>query len=244
MRVILLADIHSNLEALLEVEKKIKRYCPDKVICLGDIIGYGAKPSECIEIVRKNSWLAIGGNHEWGVLGKKELSFFNIYAREALLWTKKKISKSDEVYLAKLELLHKEEDFLGVHASLYEPSEFHYLDNYSSILRDFKILEERSFKVSFVAHTHIPFVFIYKGGNLYRDYSSQVEISSKNFYLINVGSVGQPRDRDRRACFCIYDLDKKIIRFQRVEYNIRKTQKEITLAGLPSLLATRLEGGW
>jgi len=244
MRIALLADIHSNLEALLQVKKEIEAFSPDRVICLGDIIGYGAKPSECIQIVRENSWLTVAGNHEYGVLGKKELSFFNPYAREAILWTKEKLSELDRLFLAKLDLIYKEEKFIGVHSSLYEPSEFHYLDNYSYIFRDFQILEKVGFRISFVAHTHISFVFIYKGGNLYRDYSSQIEINPKNSYLINVGSVGQPRDRDPRACFCFLDLDKKIVKFQRLEYNIKKTQQEIKSAGLPLILAKRLEEGW
>ena len=244
MQLVLLADIHSNLEALLQVQKKIRELSPDKVICLGDIVGYGAKPSECIQIVRENYYLAVAGNHEYGVLGKKDLSFFNPYAREAILWTRAKLSSSDELYLRSLELIYQDKNFLGVHASLYEPSEFHYLDNYSYIFRDFKVLEESRFKLSFVAHTHIPFVFFYKGGNLYRDYSSCIELNPKSYYIINVGSVGQPRDRDNRACLCVVNFDKGIVKFERLEYNIKKTQQEIKSAGLPLILAKRLKEGW
>ena len=96
----------------------------------------------------------------------------------------------------------------------------------------------------FVAHTHIPATFIYKADNLYRDYSQEVSLSSKYSYIINIGSVGQPRDRDSRSCFCVFDEDRSMVKFVRISYNIKKTREEITCEELPSILATRLGGGW
>ncbi|MBN2121013.1 MAG: metallophosphoesterase family protein [Candidatus Omnitrophica bacterium] len=244
MRVALLSDIHSNLEALLGVEEEIKKLSPDKVICLGDIVGYAARPNACIEIVKKNSWLAIAGNHDLGCLGKLEISSFNPYARKAIVWTQEKLSQENQSFLNGFDLTYKEANFICTHGSLFEPDKFHYLDNYSLIFRDFSVVNQIDEQICFVAHTHIPACFIWKADNLYRDYSSAIEISSKCKYIINIGSVGQPRDRDSRSCFCIFDTQKNTLKFIRLRYDIKTTQGQIIEEGLPEVLANRLSGGW
>jgi len=244
MRVALLSDIHSNLEALLEVEKQIKKYSLDKVICLGDIAGYAARPCECIDLVIANGWQVIAGNHDWASAGKIDITYFNHYAKEAILWTRQRLKPEHRVYLANLPISYKEPDFTCVHSSLFESERFHYLDNYPSIYNDFSILRGMDLKVCFVAHTHIPSIFIYKADNLYRDYSQEVKLSRQYYYIINIGSVGQPRDRDPRSCFCIFDGEKSTAEFVRIKYNIKRTQEEIRNEDLPSMLADRIEAGW
>lgn len=244
MRIALLADIHSNLAALLEVEKRIKNLAVDKVICLGDIVGYAAQPQECIEKVCKNSWIVLSGNHDWASVGKVDITYFNSYAKEAILWTKNAVSVQSQLYLDSLALSCRQENFICVHGSLFEPEKFHYLDNYSSVGRDFSLMKDAGLDILFAAHTHIPAIFVEKNEKLYRDYSKETELNPNRRYIVNVGSVGQPRDRNRRSCFCLFDTEKKRLKFMRVDYNIKKTQDRIKKEGLPLILAKRLEAGW
>lgn len=241
MRIIFLADIHSNLEALEKTREVIKNYTPDKIICLGDVVGYAASPDKTLEMVRDLSDEVVAGNHDWATCGRFDLSQLNSYAKEAILWTGRRIKEENRTYLASLSLVYEGDNFIGVHGSIFEPCNFYYLDNYPDIERNFSLMKKR---ICFVAHTHIPAVFIQKGSQIYRDYSSDVELKPEFKYIINVGSVGQPRDRDPRACFCLWEENKNRVRFIRVPYDIKKTQKLIWKEGLPSLLAQRLEMGW
>lgn len=244
MKVVLVADIHANLEALISVDKEIKKIKPEKVVCLGDIVGYGASPNECVEFVKEKGWGGVIGNHDYAVASDKELSFFNPFARKALLWTRGVLKEEYKSFLNDLPFLHKESLFLGVHASLDSPEQFNYLTSYSSILNDFQILKEKKVNLCFVAHTHIPGVYIYKNQSLYREHSSKVELKFKSNYIINVGSIGQPRDRNPLSCFCVFDSDNGTVEFFRKGYDIKTAQKKIKKAKLPSLLANRLAEGW
>ena len=116
MKIALLSDIHSNLQAFLAVEKKLKELSPDKVICLGDIVGYGARPNECVEIVRKNAWQAICGNHDWAASRESDLVLFNPYAKEAITWTRKQLRQEHKDYLAALDLTYSDEGFVANHS--------------------------------------------------------------------------------------------------------------------------------
>jgi diadenosine tetraphosphatase ApaH/serine/threonine PP2A family protein phosphatase len=244
VKIALLSDIHSNLQALLAVEKKIDKLSPDKVIFLGDIVGYGARPGDCIDIVKKNAWQGICGNHDQAASKDTDLVLFNPYAKEAIRWTRQNLDPKQKEYLDSLELTYSGEGFILSHSSLFEPEKFHYLDNYGALYKDFSLLAERGLQVSFVAHTHIAGTFVYKGDNLYRDHSKRIEMSPQYRYVINIGSVGQPRDRDPRSCFCIFDTTKRRLEFIRVDYDIQESQEDILSKGLPPILANRLEGGW
>ncbi|MFC1515047.1 metallophosphoesterase family protein [Candidatus Omnitrophota bacterium] len=244
MRIALLADIHSNLEALSAVESKIKKLSPDKVICLGDIVGYGPRPNECIDLVRANSWQTVCGNHDWAARQDSDVVLFNPYAREAMLWTRASLNAGQRLYLNSLDLTYRDDSHICVHASLFEPDKFHYLDSYNLFDRDAALLAESGLQILFVAHTHIPAVFIHKGDNLYRDYSRTVELSAQYRYIVNAGSVGQPRDRDSRSCFCLYDTQSHSVEFVRVAYDIDATKEDILSRKLPGLLAERLSSGW
>ena len=226
------------------VEKEIKKLSPDRVICLGDIVGYAARPCECIDLVKSNSWETIAGNHDWASGGKIDTTSFNPYAQEAILWTRKIIQPEHQTFLANFPLSLKDSNFICAHSGLSEQDKFHYLDNYQSIYEEFSLLRKADSHILFVAHTHISAAFIYKAENLYRDYSQEVILSPQYHYIINTGSIGQPRDRNPRSCFCLFDTEKSSIKFIRVEYNIKKTQEEIENAGLPLILAARLSGGW
>jgi len=244
MKIVFLSDIHANLEALSSVKKEIDRISPDRVILLGDIVGYGADPSACLKIVRDSTWNVIAGNHDLSVAEKLDISLLNPYAQRAVLWTKDQLSEGEKSYLGNLPLVYKSPDFNCVHSSLVSPEKFSYLDNYPAVYRDIDFMRAENIPLSFIAHTHIPAIFIQRGGNLYRDYSKEIEINSKYRYIINIGSVGQPRDRDPKSCFCLFDTENMVVKFIRSEYNIKPAQDKIIKALLPSVLAVRLEGGW
>jgi len=241
MKILIFSDIHSNLEALEVLEKEIKKRRPDKIICLGDIVGYGADPEECIKRVKNLRCEVIAGNHDWACCGGLSLEYFNPFAKEAILWTRDNIDKIEETYLRELPLIYKEKSSIFVHGSLFDPQQFYYLDNYQALIRDFSLMDRN---ILFVGHTHIPAVFLYKNDNLFRVCREEIEINSKYKYIINVGSIGQPRDRDPRLCFCEFYEDKNIVKFIRLDYNIKKAKEKILSKGLPPLLGERLEFGW
>lgn len=240
MRYGIFSDIHSNLEALdaaLEVYKKegIERY-----LCLGDIVSYGPDPSRCIQIVRELKAKVIAGNHEWGVCAKSKLEDFTDVAQEALVWTKKALKEEERDFLDGLPLTYEEENFILVHASPDSPADFYYLNNIEEADVSFAALKKQ---VCFVGHTHRPGVFVERDEELFFKPLKVLELEDNKRYIVNVGSIGQPRDRDCRACAVIYDTGAKTIELKRVEYDFRPTQEKILKSGLPESLAWRLAEG-
>jgi predicted phosphodiesterase len=241
-----ISDIHGNLEALEAVLEYLEKEKVDKYICGGDIVGYGANPNECIEIVRGLKALTVLGNHDAASLGLKALNWFNIYAREAIIWTSKKLTKESRDYLKSLpkiattSSLDKEASFTLVHGSPRNS-----LDEY--LLGKVELEENLSLfdtSVLLVGHTHIPLYFYSErvrqtsGEGL-----SKVKLENKEKLIVNVGSVGQPRDGDPRASLAIYNSELKEIEIKRTPYNIPKVQEKIISAGLPQHLALRLAYG-
>lgn len=240
MRYGIFSDIHSNLEALnaaLEVYKKerIERY-----LCIGDIISYGTDHSQCIRIVRELEANVVAGNHEWGVCAKSKLENFTDIAQEALLWTNLTLREEERNFLDSLPLVYEEENFILVHGSLDSPEDFNYLNNEEDADMSFALLKKQ---VCFVGHTHRPGVFIERERELFFKPLKVLELEDNKRYIVNVGSIGQPRDRDCRASLVIYDSDTKIIELKRVGYDFRLTQEKIIKSGLPESLAWRLAEG-
>ncbi|GAG70652.1 unnamed protein product, partial [marine sediment metagenome] len=172
--------------------------------------------------------------------GKTGISYFNINARQAVLWTGKNLTQANKDYLASLELVRQRDDFMLVHGSLDNPGEFKYILDMYSAEPSFRLLEESEKSILFVAHSHIPFVLTGKGRYLP---SAFLKLSRGLKYIVNVGSVGQPRDGDCRACYVIYDTEKNTIEFKRIDYDIETAGKKIIKAGLPGILAERLMVG-
>ena len=241
----IISDIHSNLEALNTILDYLKRKEKiDRFICCGDIVGYGAKPNECTEIIRGlNNCYTVSGNHDWGAIGLEDTSFFNPVALEAVEWTGRHLTKDNRNYLKNLASEIEEDNFLLVHGSPRDP-----INEY--------IFEERTFlanlprikkNICFVGHTHVPLCLYatpsqeIKGIPL--DDGAVLEINPSYKYLINCGSIGQPRNGDPRASCGIYEEEKNIIRIKKIKYDITKTQEEIINAKLPSALALRLGYG-
>lgn len=237
-----ISDIHGNLEALLSVWEYIKyrRKKIDKVICLGDIVGYGADPGECIKLTGAISDVILAGNHDFAVCEQTSIDNFNDYAKEAVLWSRNTLDEDEIKFLKNLPFTFREENTSFVHSSLYRPESWRYLSGPSDTYVDFQIMED---EILFVGHTHVQLLFKDTGENVKILKPGEISLEADKRYIINPGSVGQPRDRDPRAAFMIYDSDKKYIQSLRVEYDIEKAKSKILKAGLPDVLATRLSRG-
>ncbi|MBI1883038.1 MAG: metallophosphoesterase [Chlamydiae bacterium] len=235
-----ISDIHSNLEALEAVLADARLQGAEGYLCLGDIVGYASEPEGCVKRVRSLGALAVAGNHDIATCGKLDLENFTPYAKAALQWTIPRVSEEGKFFLASLPLVIRKDDFCLVHASLDEPQKWKYIFNLEDALPSLKLLKE---KLLFVGHAHRNNVFSYRDGEAQELGAQDLAFSSDCEYLISVGSVGQSRDRDPRASYCLYDSAKKELRFRRVEYDFRITQEKILKVGLPPFLALRLELG-
>ena len=241
MRYGIFSDIHSNLEALNAVIEAYRKEGIDEYLCVGDIVGYGADPKESILTVRSLASQTVAGNHDWAAVDLLSTEYFNETARDAVDWTAKQLSEQERGFLKNLQLLYKNADLTLVHASLDNPQEFGYIDDLNTAEDSFWSQET---DVCFVGHTHDAGVFIKdKAGEVSYKKEDVVNVSSGCKYIINVGSVGQPRDLNPRACYCIFDTVKRKIFIKRALYDIKKAQDKIIAVGLPSALATRLEFG-
>lgn len=225
MRFAIISDIHANKEALDVVLSSIKQLQPDKIVCLGDIVGYGPDPNYCVEVVREIADIVVIGNHDHAALGKTSTYTFNIYAREAADWTARQLTKENFTFLDDLKLTHSLDDILFVHSSPYKPETWGYILSDFEAEWNFEYLQER---ICFIGHSHLPDEF-------------KDEFSKKR--IINVGSIGQPRDEDPRSCYYFYDSEADKGRWIRTEYPHQITAKKIIQAGLPRILADRLAMG-
>ena len=242
MLVGVISDIHGNLPALQAVRECMGSLGVDEVVCTGDIVGYGANPKECLEIVSETSYAAVSGNHESGVLCKGASEFFNRVAREACEWTKEILGPWEMAYLRTLPLTVNLDEWGVVlaHAEVWEPGLFDYILGFYDASENLKHLEDGT--VCFVGHSHAPFVF--RGDKLLK-YAGEgeVQLARDERTVVNVGSVGQPRDGDRRACFATFDTDERRVKIHRVWYDFEQSARYIREAGLPPVLGDRLKYG-
>lgn len=239
MRYGLFSDIHGNLEALRAVADALREEGVDNYICIGDIVGYGANPRECIELIKDLNPITVAGNHDYGAVNLTDLSYFNSDAKEAILWTQGQLDQEGKEFLSGLRLVHNFPDFTIVHATLKAPEEWNYILSTYDAHQNFQLFAT---PLLFIGHSHTPIVF---GGNAnYRYYFREViDLEKERKYIINIGSVGQPRDGDPRASFVLYDTESRLVQVKRVEYNIPGAMKKIIEAGLPKTLAWRLSRG-
>jgi len=243
MKIGIISDIHSNSEAINSVLKNIEKV--DESICLGDIVGYGADPNYCIEKIKDLNCKCIGGNHDFAVVGKININYFNYAAKAAILWTSLHLKKENLNFLLNLKKkIELKNNVLAVHGSPQNPLSEYILDKNTANL----IFSKFNFKICFVGHSHLAGCFSFNENNNqidYIDYSNGgcIEISKNKRYIINCGSVGQPRDGNPKASYGIYDLKNGIVNIYRVSYPIHLTQDKIINAGLPRGLADRLSYG-
>lgn len=241
MKAAVISDIHSNYEALQVVIKDIKKRRIKKILCLGDIVGYAASPNECCEMVFSEADVIIAGNHDWAAVGKTDVANFNPIAAKAMAWTRANLSAKNAERLAGLPLTATVGTLTLVHATPHEPDQWRYifsLEDYQSQFGHFATA------VCLIGHSHIPGA-AFQDPNNYTDllHEYPFPLIKTRRYLVNVGSVGQPRDLDPRACYAIYDGNNNMIELVRLEYNIPLTEQKIIKAGLPEELAERLSVG-
>lgn len=242
MKYALFSDIHSNLEAFQAVREEFKKENIDEYVCLGDIVGYAANPNECLKLIRElNPLTIIAGNHDWASVGKTGIDYFHSLAKEAILWTQKKLTEENKNFLHNLPLTKEFDDFVIVHGSLYSPQEWYYIFTLRDAKKNFEYQNKR---ICFIAHSHQPFIISQdREGKCEGVKGMRVSLRDDYRYLINIGSVGQPRDRSPDVCYCLYDPDKGEIEINRIPYEIKKAQDKIIAAGLPQELAWRLSLG-
>lgn len=242
MKIAIFSDIHANLEALQAVLAFLKDASIDRYICLGDIVGYGASPNECTEEVRKLNCPVVIGNHDYVGVGMGDISYFNMTAKTAILWTRNQLKAENADFLKALPFTHKENSFLAVHASPQSPEKWEYVITMDSALNNMNHFSEQ---ICFIGHSHIPFFLeLDPEGNGELNRNNPLEIKDGYRYLINVGSVGQPRDNNPKSAFVIYDTDEKMVTLKRLAYDVGKAQEKIIEAGLPVQLAQRLQSGY
>jgi predicted phosphodiesterase len=240
MRYAIISDLHANMDALEKVMEDIKKQKVDRHLCLGDIVGYGAQPRECIQAVQDLDCLTIAGNHDWAALSKTNIDYFNTYAKEATLWTREQLTDEDSKYLDDLPLLETlPENFTLVHGTLYNPELFDYIQtSYDAYLS----LQALDGTVCFLGHSHVPITF-FQGEMISYTLSQEISLGNGVKALVNVGSVGQPRDDNPKASYAIYDTDQQKVWIRRIAYDVEQAGKRIRDAGLPEVLAERLKFG-
>ncbi len=234
MRYAVISDVHSNIEALLTVMREIKKKHVDEIVCLGDVIGYGANPDEVAEIVRNEVRYTVKGNHDDALHNESTYSMINQYAKAAIDYGRGVLSEVNSEWLRALPLTHTLDDVLLVHSSPSEPHGWKYILTESEARVELSSFGER---VCLIGHTHVPMVFRRNIGD------SSGEPPAQTRELINVGSVGQPRDGDRRASFGIIDTSNFTYENFRIEYDCRLAGNKIIACGLPPFLAERLQKG-
>lgn len=239
VRYALLSDIHSNLEALEAVLEDIAGQAVDELLCLGDLVGYGADPNECVRRIRGLTSHVVIGNHDSAVVGLTDVSNFNAHARRAVAWTAEIIEPEQARYLSRRPFTDRIDDGLLVHATPSEPAAWHYLLSTQAARSEFPSFSE---SICFIGHSHQP-VFFSSDGAPHSRKTDRLSCDPGLRYIVNVGSIGQPRDGDPRSCYAIYDADSRTVQLRRVAYDIKSAQRKILKAGLPPVLAARLSRG-
>lgn len=239
MRIALFGDIHANLEALEAVLADASQQDVTDYVCTGDIVGYNADPSACLEIVRDMNCPTVKGNHDEDAAGSHSLDSMNPVAAAALEWTREQITDEQRQWLTRLRMVRQVSQFTVVHSTLDQPANWNYVTNRFDAMANFSY---QFTQICFHGHTHVPRIYA-KSDRVQEIVADSVIIEPGLKYFVNIGSVGQPRDGDWRACYAIYDLESRMIVFRRVEYDIATTQEKILAAGLPPMLAERIQEG-
>ncbi len=240
MRYAVISDIHSNLEALTAVLAEIDTLGVDRIVCLGDLVGYNSNPNECIELVRERDVACVLGNHDSRAAGLRNTLDFNALAEDVIYWTRNVLTDSNARFLEGLpEKISIDNTFVAFHGWVNDPDT--YIFGAVDALLNFRLLKKKeSVNLSFFGHTHISIGYIENSGDISFCTDQEIRINGNSAYLINPGGLGQPRDHDPRAPFIIYDTEKSVVTFHRVEYDYERTAQKILDSGLPPRLAERL----
>ena len=239
MRFAIFGDIHANLHALQTVLAESRKENCSHYVCMGDVVGYNAFPKDCLEIVRGLDCPVVKGNHDEQASMFGDQDGFNPLAEEAMTWTRAQLTTDDKDWLRSLRLQRQVRDFTIVHATLDTPHKWGYVFNQLDAAASFSYQHT---SVCFIGHTHAPKAYV-RDGSVRSLSLDSLTLAPGKKYLVNVGSVGQPRDGDWRAAYCIYDTNLNTITLRRLEYDIGGAQNAILAAGLPKKLAERLSVG-
>ncbi len=241
MSILIISDIHANLAAFQAVLADAEGQW-DIIWCLGDLIGYGPNPNECVDLLRQHKHISLSGNHDWAVLGKLDINAFNDDAQTAVRWTQSIITHETRMYLESLPTTLVQEPFTMAHASPRQPVWEYILDTYTAAI-NFGYFDT---PYCLVGHTHVPVLYHQEEDQVvpYRpDYNYSIKFDHLRC-IINPGSVGQPRDSDPRAAYALLDPDTLVWEYRRVAYPIAQTQAQMRNFGMPEKLINRLEHGW
>lgn len=235
-----ISDVHSNLHALTAAFDDIKKRNVDEVFFIGDAVGYGPQPDKCIDLLKKNCKVLLAGNHDWAVIGYTDVEYFNEYAMKAVIWTQNVITEEHFNDLESFSIVKsvKELDTFLVHSTPKDPEKWSYLFTLDDAKANFNYFKQR---LCFIGHSHRPVIIeMNKSGELLI-FEGGATLNDNSRYIINTGSVGQPRDNDPRLSYVL--VSDESIQVVRVEYDIKKTQDEMLKCGLPDRLIQRLSFG-
>jgi diadenosine tetraphosphatase ApaH/serine/threonine PP2A family protein phosphatase len=240
MRIGILSDVHSNLEALTETLAALEGERPDAILCLGDVVGYGASVNECCALVRKHAAVTLLGNHDAAVAGRMDYSFYYDAARHALDWTAARIDPDHLEWLRSLPYMHRIENAGFSHGNPVDPQAYEYvfaLEQARELVSHLSTLAE----VSFVGHSHLCKAFaLHPSGDVTEVVANRFGLRRGYKYVVSVGSVGQPRDCDSRACYVLFDSGTRTVEFRRVPYDIESAAQKIFDADLALNFGKRL----
>jgi len=239
VRLAIFSDVHANLEALEVVLADAREQRCTGYVCLGDVVGYNANPHECVEIIQELDCPIVKGNHDEQASLLESSRDFNEMAEAAIQWTRDNLTKEDKQWLRDLRLQRQVRDFTIVHATLDTPEQWGYVFNNLDAAASFTYQHTT---ICFFGHTHVPIAFVRDEG-VQRVRIDKLRIEPRKKYFINTGSVGQPRDADWHAAYCIYHVESNLVELRRLKYDLETAQKKIINAGLPQVLAERLAIG-
>jgi len=239
MRFAIFGDIHANLHALQAVLADAKGQDATHYVCMGDVVGYNAFPRECLDIVRELDCPTVKGNHDEQASMDITQEGLNPLAEEALDWTREQLAPADQQWLRELRMQRQVRDFTIVHSTLDTPHKWGYVTTQLDAAASFSYQHTG---ICFIGHTHVPRAYVREGSVRTLSFGT-LQIQRNQKYLVNVGSVGQPRDGDPRAAYALFDTDTLQWTQFRVPYDVRETQQRMRAAGLPPKLALRLEYG-
>lgn len=239
-RIAVLGDIHSNLEALEAVVADAKGAGVTEFVCVGDVVGYNANPSECLEIIRSECSAVVRGNHDHYCCNDESLDDFHPLAASVVAWTRRQLSGEQLDFLRNLAYQKMTHGMMLVHSTLDMPERWGYVFDSLDAEAHFSY---QTMAICFHGHTHVPMVFEKQGSGVHRAEPHKITVRLGRKYFVNTGSVGQPRDGDPRSAYVIYTPKLREVEFRRVAYDMELTQSKILEAGLPERLAHRLEHG-
>lgn len=241
MKWAILSDVHGNLEALQTVITDLRREGAEKIAFLGDVVGYGANPNECLLLLREITEFMVAGNHDYGAVGLTDVSYFNPAAKAAVLWTGEKLTEEGHMFIRQLPLVHQVAGITFVHATPNEPGQWNYIFTFPEAEEAFRALGG---ELAFIGHSHSPIILAKEAKGRVKVLEQEAAILEKGLqYIINVGSIGQPRDGNPKAAYGLYDEAERKFLLKRVPYDIRTAQQKIIRVGLPNSLARRLSLG-